>query len=139
MRTIVSIFIGLALILGFLVYAFWHSARTNSPVPLAPAMFDGYEFTLISDKRYADYLFDGGTVKTTSGQKNGAAIAMGYGWKIKDGNTLVFTDPDIMPAGSGVANLPAEKFSLQFTSFGQTNVVTTAGEEYSRSKFIRPP
>jgi hypothetical protein len=136
MRTTVSIFIGLALILGFSVCAHWHRARTNSPVPLTPAMFDGYEFTLISNKRYADYFFDGGVVKTTSGQN--AAVAMAYGWKIKDGNTLVFTDVDIMPAGSIVVVNLGEKYSLQFTSFGPTNVVTTAGERFSRSKFIRP-
>ena len=138
MRPIFSIFIGLALILGFSVCALWHSARTNSPVPLTPAMFIDYEFTLISDKRYVDYLFIGGTVKTTSGQKNGGAVGFTYDWKIKDGNTLVFTDVDIMPAGSSFHE-PQERYSLQFTSFDGTNAVTTAGERFSRSKFIRPP
>ena len=103
MRTTVSILIGLALILGFLVYAFWHSARTNSPIQLTPAMFTDYEFTLISDKRYADYLFVGSNVKGDSGWKNEASVGFDYDWKIKDGNTLVFTDVDITPAGT--ANL----------------------------------
>jgi hypothetical protein len=137
MRTIVSIFIGLALILGFSVCAHWYRAGTNSPLLLTPAMFDGYEFTLISGKHYVDYLFDGGTVEATFGQP----VGMVFGWKIKDGNTLVFTDDTElakMPAGSGVANA-AEKFSLQFRSFGGTNVVTTAGERFRRSKLIRPP
>jgi hypothetical protein len=134
MRTFIPIIFGLVLTLGFSVCEATAETSTNSPVRLTPAMFTDYEFTLISDKDYAYYLFlDNGSVNSTFGQKNGALVGLDYGWKIKDGNTLVFLG---IPPGIDVEN--SERFSLQFRSFSKSMVVTMDGQKFKRSKFKRP-
>jgi hypothetical protein len=66
MRTIISIIFGLVHMLGFSVCEATAQTSTNSPVRLTPAMFTDYEFTLISDKVYAHYLFDDEVVNEES-------------------------------------------------------------------------
>jgi hypothetical protein len=130
MRTISAI-ISLIFILGFSVCASGSQTSTNTPVRLTPAMFNDYEFTLISDTDYAHYLFlEGEGVDVDFGQKKGAIVGLLEGWRIKDGNTLVFT-------GSADGTGP-ERDSLQFKSFGGKIVVTMDGAKYRRSKFKRP-
>ena len=133
MRTIISIIFGLALILGFSVCEATAQTSTNSPVRLKPAMFTDYEFTLISDKVYAHYLFDDEVVNEESGDKNGPSIAFFHWWKIKDGNRLVFIS---LPDGTRLDN--PENASYQFKSFGEKIVVTMDGQKFRRSKFKRP-
>src|SRR5689334_17229286 len=105
MRFIVFIF-GLGVILGFSVCEAAAQTGTNSPVRLKPAMFTNYEFTLISDKDYLDYLFlEGGSVDETFGNKakNSGLVALGEGWRIEHDNTLVFTG---VPDGIGAVPNP---------------------------------
>lgn len=142
MRTIISIIFGLVLILGFPVCEATAQTSTNSPVRLKPAMFTDYEFTLISDKDYLYYYFmENGSVDETFGNKakNGALVALGEGWRIEHGNTLVFTGvADIpRPDGSGAVPNPV-RHTLQFKSFGEKIVVTTDGQRFRRSKLKRP-
>jgi len=47
---IISAIISLVLMLGFSVCASESQTSKNSPVRLTPAIFNDYEFTLISDK-----------------------------------------------------------------------------------------
>jgi hypothetical protein len=142
MRTIISIIFGLVLMLGFSVCEATAQTSTNSPVRLKPEMFTDYEFTLISDKDYMYYLFlEGGSVEETFGNKvkNGGLVALGEGWRIEHGNTLVFTGvPDIpRPDGSSAFPNPV-RHTLQFKSFGEKIVVTMDGDKYRRSKLKRP-
>jgi hypothetical protein len=126
---IISAIISLVLMLGFSVCASESQTSTNSPVRLTPAMFNDYEFTLISNTDYVHYLFlEGEGVDVSFGQK--AIVALSEGWRIKDGNTLVFT---ALSDGSG-----PERDSLQFRSFGKNIVVTMDGQRFKRSKFKRP-
>jgi hypothetical protein len=139
---IISAIVSLVLMLGFSVCAGEPQTGTNSPVRLTPAMFNDYEFTLISDKDYLYYLFlEGGSVDETFGNKvkNGGLVALGEGWRIEHGNTLVFTGvADILrPDGSGAFPNPV-RHTLQFKSFGEKIVVTMDGDKYRRSKFKRP-
>src|SRR5580658_4425566 len=105
MRIVFAI-ISLVLNLGFPVWEATAQTGTNSPVRLTPAMFNDYEFTLISDKDYLYYLFlEDGSVEETFGNKvkNGGLVGLDEGWRIEHGNTLVFTGvPDILrPDGIG--------------------------------------
>jgi hypothetical protein len=139
---IVSAIISLVLILGFSVCKATAQTSTNSPVRLTPAMFTDNEFTLISDKDYLYYLFlEGGSLDETFGNKvkNGGLVALGEGWRIEHGNTLVFTGvPDILrPDGTGAFPNPV-RHTLQFKSFGEKIVVTTDGQRFRRSKLKRP-
>jgi hypothetical protein len=139
---IVSAIIGLVLALGFSVCEATAQTSTNSPVRLTPAMFTDYEFTLISDKDYVYYFFmENGSVDETFGNKvkNGALVALGEGWRIEHGNTLVFTGvPDIpSPDGSGAFPNPV-RHTLQFKSFGEKIVVTLDGQRFKRSKLKQP-
>jgi hypothetical protein len=117
-------------------------ARTsiNRPVPLTPAMFDGYEFTLISENNYFDYVISGGNVNFSCGQKGGGLVGFTFGWKIKDGNTLVFTE-GTSSAQAGTVDESPERYaySFQFRSFDETTAVTMAGDKFRRSKFKLPP
>jgi hypothetical protein len=135
MRTIFSVMFCFVLVIGFSVTASASQTRTNSPARLSPAMFDGYEFTLISNTDYVYYLFLGERVSATFGQKKGAAVGLAFGWKIKDGNTLVFTASSLPP---GIVRENPERASLQFRSFDETTVVTMDGQKFKRSKFKRP-
>ena len=129
---IVCAIIGLVLILGFSVCEATAQTSTNSPVRLKPAMFNDYEFTLISDKDYLYYWFrDDGSVAETFGQK--ALVGLDEGWRIEHGNTLVFLG---VPPGIPVEN--PVRGSLQFKSFGEKIVVTTDGQKFRRSKFKHP-
>jgi hypothetical protein len=139
---IISAIVSLVLLLGFSVYASGSQTSTNSPVRLTPAMFNDYEFTLISDKDYLYYLFlEGGSVEETFGNKvkNGGLVGLGEGWRIEHGNTLVFTGvPAIRrPDGTGAFPNPV-RHTLQFKSFGEKIVATMDGDKYRRSKFKRP-
>ena len=139
---IISTIISLVLMLGFSVCEATAQTSTNTPVRLTPAMFTDYEYTLISDKDYLYYLFlEGGRVEETFGNKvkNGGIVALGEGWKIEHGNTLVFTGvPDIpRPDGTGAFQNPV-RHTLQFKSFGEKIVVTMDGDKYKRSKFKLP-
>ena len=139
---IFSAIVSLVLLLGFSVCASGSQTSTNSPVRLTPAMFNDYEFTLISEKDYLYYLFlEGGSVEETFGNKvkNGGLVGLGEGWRIEHGNTLVFTGvPDIRrPDGTGAFPNPV-RHTLQFKSFGEKIVVTMDGDKYRRSKFKRP-
>jgi hypothetical protein len=103
---IISAIVSLVLMLGFSVCASDSQTSTNSPVLLTPAMFTDYDFTLISDKDYLHYFFmENGSVDETFGNKvkNGGLVALGEGWRIEHGDTLVFTGvADIRrPDGSG--------------------------------------
>ncbi|HEY1663755.1 MAG TPA: hypothetical protein VGI03_15165 [Verrucomicrobiae bacterium] len=134
---IISTLFGLVLILGFAVGASGQSAGTNAPVRLTPAMFTGYEFTLISDKDYSDYYFsDNGSVEESFGGKgkHDGIVALGEGWRIEHGNTLVFTGA---PDGIGAVPNPV-RHTLQFKSFGKKIVVTADGDRYRRSKLKSP-
>jgi hypothetical protein len=134
MRTL-SVIIGFSLILGFPMCGSASPTSTNSLVQLTPAMFTGYEFTLISDKDYLYYYFqDNGSVEETFGQKSGAAVALGEGWRIEHGNTLVFTG---VPDGIGADPNPV-RHALQFKSIGEKIVVTTDGQRFRRSKLKLP-
>src|SRR6516165_12718291 len=121
MRTVFSIIFGLVVVLGVSVCARASQTSTNSPVRLTPAMFDGYEFTLISSNNYMYYLFLGDRVSLTFGQKG--LVGLDEGWRIENGNTLVFLG---VPESSGADPNPV-RGSLQFKSFGKTMVVTTNG------------
>jgi hypothetical protein len=132
MRAIFSILFRLVVVLGACVCASASQMSTNSPVRLTPAMFDGYEFRLISDKDYVYFLFLGDRVSETFGQK--ALVGLDEGWRIEHGNTLVFLG---LPPSSG-ANPNPVRGSLQFKSFGKTMVVTMDGQKFKRSKFKRP-
>jgi hypothetical protein len=141
MRIVFAI-IALVLILGVSVCETTAQTSTNRPVRLTRAMFNDYDFTLISDKDYLHYLFlEGGRVEETFGNKvkNGGLIGLGEGWRIEHGNTLVFTGvPDMpRPAGTGAFPNPV-RHTLQFKSFGAKIVVTMDGDKYRRSKFKRP-
>jgi hypothetical protein len=142
---IVSVIMGLVLILGFSVGEATAqtstnnptNSPTNSPVRLKPAMFTDYEFTLISNKDYVYYLFlDNGNVDETFGNKgeNSPLVALGEGWRIEHGNTLVFLG--VSDAIGAVPN--PVRHTLQFKSFGEKIVVTTDGERFRRSKLKRP-
>ena len=138
---IVSVIMGLVLILGFSVGEATAQTSTNgptnSPVRLKPAMFIDYEFTLISDKDYVYYFFmDNGSVDETFGgkEKNSPLVALGGGWRIEHGNTLVFLG--VSDAIGAVPNPVRD--TLQFKSFGEKIVVTTDGQRYRRSKIKRP-
>lgn len=133
MRTIFSITFGFVLLLGFSGCTNTSPKSENGPVHLTPAMFTDYEYTLISDKVYAHYLFYDDTVNEETGDKNGPLIALFHWWKIKDGNRLVFTS---LPDGTDLDN--PENESYQFKSFGKDLVVTRDGETYKRSKVKRP-
>jgi hypothetical protein len=139
---IVSAIIGFVLILGFSVCEATAQTSTNGPVRLKPEMFTDYEFTLISDKDYLDYLFlDNGSVEDSFGNKvkNGGVVALGEGWRIDHGNTLVFTGAPDIPGPSGSAAFPNPvRHTLQFKSFGQRIVVTTNGQRFRRSKLKLP-
>jgi hypothetical protein len=139
---IVCAIIGLVLILGFSVCEATAQTSTNSPVQLKPAMFTDYEFTLISDKDYMYYFFMGnGSVDETFGNKgkNGALVALGEGWMIEHGNTLVFTGASLPPTPDGIGAIPNPvRHTLQFKSFGEKIVVTMDGDKYRRSKLKQP-
>ena len=139
---IVCAIIGLLLILGFSVCEATAQTSTNSPVRLTPAMFTDYEFTLISDKDYVYYFFmENGSVDETFGNKvkNGALVALGEGWRIEHGNTLVFTGTSLPPAPDGIDAIPNPvRHTLQFKSFGEKIVITMDGDKYRRSKLKRP-
>jgi hypothetical protein len=137
MRIIISIIFSLVLILGFSVCEATAQTSTNSPVRLTPAMFTDYEFTLISDKDYLYYLFlENGSVDETFGNKakNSGLVALGEGWRIEHGNTLVFTG---VPDGIGAVPNPV-RHTLQFKFFGKNIVVTMDGDKYRRSKLKQP-
>jgi hypothetical protein len=142
MRTIISIIFGLMLILGFSVCEATAQTSTNSPVRLKPAMFTNYEFTLISDKDYLYYFFmENGSVDETFGNKgkNGALVALGEGWRIEHGDTLVFTGAAQPKPPDGIGAFPNPvRHTLQFKSFGEKIVVTTDGQRFRRSKLKRP-
>ncbi|HXC98533.1 MAG TPA: hypothetical protein VN048_04265 [Verrucomicrobiae bacterium] len=132
-----SAIIGLVLVPGFSICEATAQTSTNSPVRLKPAMFIDYEFTLISDKDYLYYFFmDNGSVDETFGNKgkNSPAIALGEGWRIEHGNTLVFLG--VSDAIGAVPN--PVRHTLQFKSFGEKIVVTTDGQRFRRSKLKRP-
>ena len=139
---IVSAIISLVLMLGFSVCEATAQTSTNSPVRLTPAMFNDYEFTLISDKDYLYYLFlEGGSVEETFGNKvkNGGLVGLGEGWRIEHGNTLVFTGVPDIPRPDGIGAFPNPvRHTLQFKSFGKNIVVTMDGDKYRRSKLKRP-
>jgi hypothetical protein len=139
MRTI-SIIVAFVLLLGLSLCTSTAQTSTNIPVHLTPAMFNDYELTLVSDKDYTYYLLlEGGSVEASFGQKNGGVVALGMGWKIKDGNTLVFLGiPPIQPPPGGIPVENPERFTMQFRSFGKNMVVTTDGQKFKRSKFKRP-
>jgi hypothetical protein len=147
MRPIVSIIFGLAFLLGFSVgeasaQTNTNKTSTNSVVRLKPAMFIDYEFTLISDKDYSYYYFqENGSVSETFGNKgkHSALVALGEGWRIDHGDTLVFTGvPEITaPPGATNAFPNPVRHTLQFKSFGEKIVVTTDGDRYRRSKLKR--
>ena len=111
---IFSAIVSLVLLLGFSVCASGSQTSTNSPVRLTPAMFNDYEFTLISEKDYLYYLFlEGGSVEETFGNKvkNGGLVGLGEGWRIEHGNTLVFTGvPDIPSPDAFSAFEPGEAY-----------------------------
>ena len=134
--------ISLVLTLGFSAYAGEPQTGTNSPVRLTPATFTDYEFTLISDKDYLYYLFlENGSVDETFGNKGKKSpmVALGEGWRIDHGNTLVFTGVPDMPHPDGTAAFPNPvRHTLQFKSFGEKIVVTMDGDKYRRSKLKRP-
>jgi hypothetical protein len=136
---IISIVFSFAIILGFSVCEATAQTSTNNPVRLKPAMFTDYEFTLISDKDYLDYLFmENGSVSETFGQK--ALVGLDEGWRIEHGNTLVFTgvpQPPKPPDGIDAFPNPV-RHTLQFKSFGQKIVVTTDGQRFRRSKLKLP-
>jgi hypothetical protein len=140
---IVSAIISLVLVLGFCVCASESQTSTNNPVRLTPAMFTDYEFTLISDKDYLYYFFmENGSLEESFGnkEKNGAPVALGEGWRIEHGDTLVFTgapQPPSPPGDIGAFPNPV-RHTLQFKSFGEKIVVTTDGDKYRRSKLKRP-
>jgi hypothetical protein len=141
MRTIISIILGLVLILGFPVCGSAAPTSTNSPVRLTPAMFKGYEFTLISDKDYLDYLFVyDASVSESFGQKKDGIVGLDEGWRIEHGNTLVFTGvPDILRPPGDTNSFPNPvRHTMQFKSFGEKIVVTTDGQRFKRSKFKYP-
>lgn len=141
MRTIISIIFGLVLVLGFSVCEATAQTSTNGAVRLKPEMFTDYEFTLISDKDYLYYYFqDNGSVKETFGQKNGAAVALGEGWRIEHDNTLVFTGvPDIQRPPGDTNSFPNPvRHTMQFKSFGEKIVVAMDGQKFKRSKLKRP-
>jgi hypothetical protein len=139
---IVSAIISLVLILGFSVWEATAQTSTNSPVRLTPAMFTDYEFTLISDKDYVYYFFmENGGVEETFGNKakNGALVALGEGWRIEHGDTLVFTGGADAPRPDDIGAVPNPvRHTLQFKSFGEKIVVTMDGDKYRRSKLKRP-
>jgi hypothetical protein len=134
MRTIISIIFGLVVVLGVSVCASATPTSTNSPVWLTPTMFDGYEFTLISDKAYLYYLFLGDGVSESFGEKGSGVVGLDEGWRIDHGNTLVFLGAE----PSSGANPNPVRHTMQFKSFGEKIVVTTDGERFKRSKFKRP-
>jgi hypothetical protein len=139
---IISAIISLVLMLGFSVCAGGSQTNTNIPVRLTPAMFNDYEFTLISDKDYSYYYFqDNGSVEESFGnkEKNGAVVALGEGWRIEHGNTLVFTGGADIPRPDVSSAFPNPvRHTLQFKSFGEKIVVTMDGDKYRRSKLKRP-
>jgi hypothetical protein len=139
---IISAIISLVLLLGFSTCASGSQTNTNSPVRLTPAMFTDYEFTLISDKDYMYYLFlENGSVDETFGNKakNSGLIALGEGWRIEHGDTLVFTGGADIPRPDDTGAFPNPvRHTLQFKSFGEKIVVTMDGNKYRRSKLKRP-
>ena len=139
---IISAIISLVLMLGFSVCAGASPTGTSSPVRLTPAMFNDYEFTLISDKDYSYYYFqDNGSVEESFGnkEKNGGVVALGEGWRIDHGDTLVFTGGSLPPTPDGSGAFPNPvRHTLQFKSFGEKIVVTMDGDKYRRSKLKRP-
>jgi hypothetical protein len=139
---IISAIISLVFMLGFSVCEATAQTSTNSPVQLKPAMFIDYEFTLISYKDYSYYYFqDNGSVEESFGnkKKHGGVVALGEGWRIEHGNTLVFTGAADIPRPDGSGTFPNPvRHTLQFKSFGKNIVVTMDGDKYRRSKLILP-
>jgi hypothetical protein len=143
MRTVFSIILGLVVLLGLAIGEASAQTSTNRPVRLTAAMFTGYEFTLISDKDFVYYYFqDNGSVDETFGgkQKHSALVALGEGWRIDHGNTLVFTGVAEIPRPPGDTNAFPNpvRHTMQFKSFGKNIVVTTDGDRFRRSKLKRP-
>jgi hypothetical protein len=84
---------------------------------------------------------ENGSVDETFGNKGkkSALIALGEGWRIEHGDTLVFTGVADVARPDGIGAVPNPvRHTLQFKSFGEKLVVTTDGQRFRRSKLKQP-